>query len=181
MSVDDQNDIHGLGTSMYPLLSPYPYSTQASKPISFRKDLGGQHTPSSLSNYGFTSGKSDQSPSWSPTYNPYSNYGLPSPIWSSYSPGAIGQERGAPPLPQQRQGLFQQQQRGQGRTGARQYHDYASGHHNVVDVDRIRQGTDVRTTVRSRCKFPLSCTDIFGQIMLRNIPNKIDQVRNALP
>ncbi|KFY22567.1 hypothetical protein V491_02762 [Pseudogymnoascus sp. VKM F-3775] len=34
----------------------------------------------------------------------------------------------------------------------------AAGQHNVVDVDRIRQGLDVRTT-----------------IMLRNIPNKIDQ------
>ncbi|KAI9796807.1 MAG: hypothetical protein M1833_005950 [Piccolia ochrophora] len=36
--------------------------------------------------------------------------------------------------------------------------DFASGHHNVVDIERIRRGLDVRTT-----------------IMLRNIPNKIDQ------
>ena len=40
----------------------------------------------------------------------------------------------------------------------RQHSDCLSGHHNVVDVERIRLGLDVRTT-----------------IMLRNIPNKIDQ------
>ncbi|WYZ40324.1 hypothetical protein EsH8_IV_000665 [Colletotrichum jinshuiense] len=37
------------------------------------------------------------------------------------------------------------------------YYNVAS-HHNHVDVNRIREGTDVRTT-----------------IMLRNIPNKVDQ------
>ncbi|EAA28006.3 hypothetical protein GE21DRAFT_4404 [Neurospora crassa] len=37
------------------------------------------------------------------------------------------------------------------------YHN-AAGHHNHVDVNRIREGIDVRTT-----------------IMLRNIPNKVDQ------
>ena len=40
----------------------------------------------------------------------------------------------------------------------RQHSDCLSGHHNIVDVERIRLGLDVRTT-----------------IMLRNIPNKIDQ------
>ncbi|MCJ1307011.1 hypothetical protein MMC25_000656 [Agyrium rufum] len=39
-----------------------------------------------------------------------------------------------------------------------QSNDYASGHHNVVEIERIQLGLDVRTT-----------------IMLRNIPNKIDQ------
>ncbi|KAH8653383.1 RNA recognition motif 2-domain-containing protein [Xylariales sp. PMI_506] len=38
------------------------------------------------------------------------------------------------------------------------HHHNVSSQHNVVDVDRIRQGIDVRTT-----------------IMLRNIPNKVDQ------
>ncbi|KAJ1335459.1 RNA recognition motif 2 [Microdochium nivale] len=37
-------------------------------------------------------------------------------------------------------------------------HSNAAGAHNVVEVNRIREGTDVRTT-----------------IMLRNIPNKVDQ------
>lgn len=32
--------------------------------------------------------------------------------------------------------------------GSRQTNEYPLGHHNVVDVDRIRQGLDVRTTVR---------------------------------
>lgn len=33
----------------------------------------------------------------------------------------------------------------------RRYPDSSSGHHNVVDIGRIRQGTDVRTTVRHSC------------------------------
>lgn len=50
----------------------------------------------------------------------------------------------------------------------------AAGQHNVVDVDRIRQGLDVRTTV-SFFRPALSHLLIWLQIMLRNIPNKIDQ------
>lgn len=41
---------------------------------------------------------------------------------------------------------------------SRSPHHNAAGAHNIVDVNRIREGTDVRTT-----------------IMLRNIPNKVDQ------
>ena len=40
-----------------------------------------------------------------------------------------------------------QQQQTIPRPGARHHNDYSSGHHNVVDVERIRQGLDVRTTV----------------------------------
>lgn len=78
--------------------------------------------------------------------------------WDAH--GTIGQERGQqirqpnfPPTP------FSPNRRTAMRMGGgRNDHDYNSGHHNVVDVERIRHGLDVRTT-----------------IMLRNIPNKIDQ------
>jgi hypothetical protein len=46
--------------------------------------------------------------------------------------------------------------------------------HNHVDVNRIREGTDVRTTVRSFGNCEGDVSD-FQQIMLRNIPNKVDQ------
>jgi hypothetical protein len=39
------------------------------------------------------------------------------------------------------------QRRGPPCFGGRHTHDFASGHHNVVDVERIRRGLDVRTTV----------------------------------
>lgn len=86
---------------------------------------------------------------WSSAHSRYSEYGLPSPCWARYTPGAIGQERGVQAFPQARAGHFLQQQRSLGKLSGRQNHDYVSGHHNVVDVDRIRQGTDVRTTVRA--------------------------------
>ncbi|KAL9587557.1 MAG: hypothetical protein Q9212_000134 [Teloschistes hypoglaucus] len=87
-------------------------------------------------------------------------FGLRSPIWNgvdvaSHGHGAMLQRLHSPlHLP----GTFRQNTRGAIRQGARNVQDYSGGHHNVVDVDRIRKGADVRTT-----------------IMLRNIPNKIDQ------
>lgn len=45
--------------------------------------------------------------------------------------------------------------------------------HNQVDIERIQAGIDVRTTVRSMIsRHPLLTAQ---QIMLRNIPNKVDQ------
>ncbi|KAI9836681.1 MAG: hypothetical protein M1819_001317 [Sarea resinae] len=92
----------------------------------------------------------------------YHRYSFPSQKSFAYSntfenrpPGAIGQERGQFCHPQYRTGPQSPQRRGQPRHGGR--HDHG-GHHNVVDIERIRRGLDVRTT-----------------IMLRNIPNKIDQ------
>lgn len=49
------------------------------------------------------------------------------------------------------------------------------GHHNFVDVTRIRDGIDVRTTVTERHQFPSSKMLTARKIMLRNIPNKVDQ------
>ncbi|KAI9826798.1 MAG: hypothetical protein M1832_005736 [Thelocarpon impressellum] len=76
--------------------------------------------------------------------------------WDAH--GAIGQERGQLRQPGFHNGRYSPSRRSTMRVGGRHDHDYTSGHHNVVDVERIRRGLDVRTT-----------------IMLRNIPNKIDQ------
>ncbi|KAI9810954.1 MAG: hypothetical protein M1827_005685 [Pycnora praestabilis] len=100
-------------------------------------------------------------------YPSYAHYGPAAGPWEQYGPGAIGQERGQPrypqyqdwPVPQQNQnGPWSPQRRGPHKAGGRQNNDRGAGHHNVVDVERIRRGLDVRTT-----------------IMLRNIPNKVDQ------
>ena len=53
------------------------------------------------------------------------------------------------------------------------YHN-AAGHHNHVDVNRIREGIDVRTTV-SDSRTLCGKMELTLQIMLRNIPNKVDQ------
>ena len=80
-------------------------------------------------------------------YNDYPGYGVPLPPWLAYGPGAIGQERGLAPSPHSRTGHYSQQHRGPARVVGRQNNEYTSGHHNVVDVERIRRGLDVRTTV----------------------------------
>ena len=149
MSPFDHLDTYGPETTSSSSRSQHPYSAPASRPLTYRKEFNEQHTPSSHHNYsqGYVGGASDQSPFWSPNYSTFMNSGLQSPIWSPFNPGAIGQERGAPTLLQQRQGYYPQQNRGQSKIGGRQSHDYASGHHNIVDIERIRQGIDVRTTV----------------------------------
>ncbi|KAL8726930.1 MAG: hypothetical protein Q9166_006387 [cf. Caloplaca sp. 2 TL-2023] len=99
----------------------------------------------------------------SPTSQYLTSYpasGMQSPVWTSFDaassgPGAIGQERYSP-LPSF--GGIHQYPRGFVRHDGRHIPDFSGGHHNVVEIDRIRKGADVRTT-----------------IMLRNIPNKIDQ------
>lgn len=93
----------------------------------------------------FTARSSATSPPWSPAYSSFSSYGLHSPVWATYYPGAIGQERGVPVPPQVRSS--HPLQRHAAKSLARQEHEYKSAHHNIVDVERIRQGTDVRTTV----------------------------------
>lgn len=130
--------VNGPQTPRTPIHSPFPFTTPSNSQFPFRKYPNGLYTPSSLSSY--------QTPGWSPTYSPCSEFPQQSPIWSAFSPGTIGQERGAPLL-SQTQGHYVQQQRGQGSMAVRRYPDNSSGHHNVVDIERIRQGTDVRTTV----------------------------------
>ncbi|KAK1831709.1 RNA recognition motif 2-domain-containing protein [Podospora conica] len=64
-------------------------------------------------------------------------------------PNSFASPRGMTPFTGRRQNAA--------RVNRSPYHN-AAGHHNQVDVERIRSGIDVRTT-----------------IMLRNIPNKVDQ------
>ena len=151
MSLFDRLDTYGPETSSSSSYSQHPYSTPASRSITYSKDFTLQQTPSSHRsfNQGFLGVSSDQSRFRNPNCSNFLNPGLQSPIWSAFNPGAIGQERGTPTHLHQRQGLGPQQNRGQPRIGGRQTHDYASGHHNIVDIDRIRRGIDVRTTVRN--------------------------------
>jgi hypothetical protein len=74
--------------------------------------------------------------------------------------------------------LFNRPGRGFPPKSFRRQNDSPAGQHNVVDIDRIRQGLDVRTTVSFPCLFrsaPSPLTHI--EVMLRNIPNKITQVK----
>lgn len=109
-----------------------------------RKGSLGVHTPSPLVGlgHGGHGTLSPYSPSWIPSAR---IYGTPSPVWSPYSPGTIGQERDSPtPLSD-----MCLQSRGDIRMHSRQSFDVIHSGHNVVDIARIRAGLDVRTTVRS--------------------------------
>lgn len=97
---------------------------------------------------GFTPRSSGHNSPWSPPYGQYPDFGIQPTSWPPFNPGAVGQERGTPLSSQVRSAHPLQQQRISGKPTGRQGHDYSGGHHNVVDVERIRLGTDVRTTVR---------------------------------
>ncbi|KAL8889138.1 MAG: hypothetical protein Q9215_003527 [Flavoplaca cf. flavocitrina] len=76
-------------------------------------------------------------------------HGTQSPTWSNFNatlsnPGAIGQERHTPISPFH---CSNPHPRNLMRHGGRHLPDHSSGHHNVVDINRIRKGADVRTTV----------------------------------
>ena len=69
-------------------------------------------------------------------------------MWSPYSPGTIGQERGSPTtISHHHFEAFRPQSRTLSRVSSRQQVDFVNANHNVVEVDRIRAGLDVRTTV----------------------------------
>ncbi|KAL8829706.1 MAG: hypothetical protein Q9191_001859 [Dirinaria sp. TL-2023a] len=142
-----------------PLVSPYFTPPAANRSFGYHRELNSQQVPSPLvlQKTNFNEPGSAESSPWSPFFSPYGDYGLQSPLWTPYTPGTIGQERGTPvmsPYPP----IYPYQQRTPVRFVGRSPNEYPSSHHNFVDVERIRQGLDVRTT-----------------IMLRNIPNKIDQ------
>ncbi|KAL8944397.1 MAG: hypothetical protein Q9216_000448 [Gyalolechia sp. 2 TL-2023] len=135
-----------------PYPSPSPYLTTTLTPSFFNAQQEG-----GASNFMMREPESGSLPS--PPYvrsgPPFGMQGRPWGIFNtaSFGPGAIGQER-IPPLSP----FDTLQSRIPFRNGGRHIREHSGGHHNIVDVDRIRQGADVRTT-----------------IMLRNIPNKIDQ------
>ena len=154
-----------------PLVSPFFMPQAANRSFAYHRELNSQQVPSplSLQKTNFNGPESTESSSWSPFFSPYGDpYGLQSPFWTPYTPGAIGQERGTPimspytpgAIGQDRgnsimspySGIYPYQQRTPGKLIGRSPHDYSSGHHNVVDVERIRQGLDVRTTVCYRAK-----------------------------
>ena len=126
--------------------SPY-MSTSGSRSFTDRKEAVGQHTPSPLSGLAHATGMptSVYGASWSPSFH---NYGAQSPMWSPYSPGAIGQERGSPTMISHHPfEPLHPQSRTLSRVSSRQQVDFVNANHNVVEVDRIRAGLDVRTTV----------------------------------
>lgn len=170
MSVSGRQEYYDAGVPNTAFVSPYFPPNPGSRSLSYRRDIAGQQLPSALDNCrfnGYVARSSSSSPQWSPVYSPFPDGTLQSPCWAAYSPGAyspssyspgmynpygyspgaIGQERIVHHTPQPRALYCLQQQRGLTKLVGRQNHDYASVHHNVVDVDRIRQGTDVRTTV----------------------------------
>ena len=98
------------------------------------------------------------------------------------SPGVIGQERfGLTLMPLNRQRPAGTRRSSSAANSRRGSDAGPNHHHNMVDVGRIREGLDVRTTVSLHWGL-VSCLQrsysVFRlQIMLRNIPNKLDQVR----
>ncbi|MCJ1294659.1 hypothetical protein MMC34_006217 [Xylographa carneopallida] len=131
---------------------------------------------SSPSPPGYTARDCQQNLKQSTTYS-HPHSGITNPSWQACTTGPVGQQRMMPPHPQGFLGPMVLRQYGPHKNGQRHNHEYASGHHNVVDVERIRQGLDVRTTVRTLFAFKENYSKITltTQIMLRNIPNKIDQ------
>ena len=162
MNLNNHRDTYAPQTPRTPSFSPFHISTPTSRPLPQRNNANGQPTLSALDSYtvGFPSGVPYHNSTWSPTYMPYPNLGMQSPLWASSSPGAIGQERGALTLPPRGQGSQGQRDRGQTTSGGRQYHDNPSGHHNVVDVGRIRDGIDVRTTVSDSSQKIYKCANL---------------------
>lgn len=149
MNLSSCHDIYNADYLNSPLASPLFYPNSTSQSLGCVSEYQNEYSLSSTEDYGsgFTPRSSGPSSPWSPAYSPYSDFGLRSPSWAAFNPGAVGQERATPLLTQVRSGHFLQQQRSSGKPAGRHSHDYSSGHHNVVEVDRIRLGTDVRTTV----------------------------------
>ena len=151
-AMDSPNVQGGYGHDMVSPSFWSPYAMQpasAGRSFASHRDFHSNQMPSplELQKTSFNGPDSSESPPWSPYFSPYPEYGLQSPpLWSPYPPGAIGQERGTPMVSPYRSGYYPYSQRFPSKFMGRQS-DYPSGHHNVVDVERIRQGLDVRTTV----------------------------------
>ena len=145
MSVSDYCQPSGLQPPRNP--SSYQGSLSA-RLLNDRKEANTSYTLPSFGSAapGYGTAMPLSSPPWSATSSSYNGYGTSSSLWSPYSPGTIGQERGSGAFLSQRR-TFQQHPRAHVRYGGRHQHDFPAIHHNVVDVDRIQAGLDVRTTV----------------------------------
>ena len=124
-------------------------STTTPRSFTARKDQLGKHTPIPLDNTLTSISTEDRySPLWSPPYTaPPASCGTTSSMWSPpFSPGAIGEER---QTSFQRQNFHQPHGRNSTklRGGPKHGLPNTNKENNVVDVNRIRRGLDVRTTV----------------------------------
>lgn len=137
-----------------PLTSPLCVQNSATQSLGL-SDYQSEQSLSPLGDFdpGFTPRSSGHNSPWSPPYGQYHDFGIQPTSWPPFNPGAVGQERGTPLSSHARSAHPLQQQRISGKPTGRQGHDYSGGHHNVVDVERIRLGTDVRTTVRNAQPF----------------------------
>ena len=75
------------------------------------------------------------------------HFGIPAPSWKQLSPGIMTSDHAPVSRVPSCGNLIAGTYRNSPRITGRRDNDYLSGHHNVVDVERIRQGLDVRTTV----------------------------------
>lgn len=153
MSVNDRNE-GSIGERLTsgpktPFLSAPPGSSS----FTSRKGFVGKHTPSPLSsNFDVsfsTGGSPGQSPCWnSPCAVSPGFVVQPSMLSPPFSPGTIGQERESPLLFATQHHGVPSLARNAFRTRSRQFNDHSQNFTNFVDVNRIREGIDVRTTVR---------------------------------
>ena len=106
----------------------------------------------------------DHTPSHNARFG-HSSYGLPPylynpfgsqlPLYLGCVSNTASPQRLMQQAPRSRFGAMLYQQGSPTKNGLRQNCEYAAGHHNIVDIERIRQGLDVRTTVISVPNFPL--------------------------
>jgi len=113
-----------------------------------------------------------------PMYNNYTGSSMStfSPgFGSSYSPSYASRYGSGPGSPARPTGLRQnavQIPRNRSRIP-----NPSSSHHNHVDIDRIKKGIDVRTTVSKPHSSSANQLLTRAKVMLRNIPNKLDQAQ----
>ena len=141
------------------MVTPYYWPQMGNRSFANHRELHGAQMPSplNLQQASYSVPASTETTPYSQYFSPYVGYGLQSPAWTPYTPGAIGQERGVSMLSPY-SGVHPYQQRSPAKYLTRSPHDYSMGHHNVVDIERIRQGLDVRTTVRRYASFCPSTT-----------------------
>ena len=130
-------------------ISSRHFLTPTNKPLASRRGVTPQPLSSPMQPSSFQTlqgSPATQSP-WSPLISPYSESSLQSPTWARYNIGTIGQERGMPLSPQYFLENGARNLRGSVKLPSRQFHEFPAAHHNIVDIERIRKGSDVRTTV----------------------------------
>ena len=147
-----END-QGFVTSHYQnsnLISQYPElnSTPVNSPRGL--DYDGCHSdPPSRKHLSIHLESNVQKSRYAGLHNSFSDYDERMTPWAAIRPGVVGQERTQTPLSRNHVASLghQHQQQAHSRSSTHHHSDYASGHHNTVEVERIRQGLDVRTTV----------------------------------